>query len=374
VRSKWAAAQMTSIRRRSGKSRTKGARRTVALGIHDWCVAIHSHISYLWTNPEEFAEMVGFLEEGLRGQDHCFLVGSKDAVGRISGLLSDRGFDVEALKTTGRLTQLGGAHSTDAMLATFDAALERAVAAGAPLLRVLGEPAWGDADWPDDESLLSVEASWSALARRYPAVIVCGYDVRSLPGTTLDRAGVGRHPLVLTAGRLIDSAEMIPASAFITSLAYPSRMPPFPTSAWTTCSASSSPGCAVPFARSSPPSGSSTRMLTCSRCVPSTVFLSSASCPCPSLSNPRSRSRSMPHTSSMTCSRPRWEATTGTRASGRRSVFPCAREWECRCGWKGGRLASSTSPPRGRPSRRRTSAFYASLPIAWRPRSSAGGS
>jgi signal transduction histidine kinase len=211
---------MASIRRRSGKSRTKGARRTVALGIHDWCVPIHSHLSYLWTNPKEFAEMVGFLEEGLRGQDHCFLVGSKDTVGQISGLLSERGFDVEALKTTGRLTQLGGARSTDAMRASFVAALDRAVAAGAPLLRVLGEPAWGDADWPDDESLLSVEASWSALARRYPAVIVCGYDVRSLPGTTLDRGGVGTHPLVLTAGRLIDSAEMIPASAFITSLAY----------------------------------------------------------------------------------------------------------------------------------------------------------
>jgi signal transduction histidine kinase len=211
---------MTSIRRRSVKSRTKGARRTVALGIHDWCVPIHSHISYLWTNPKEFAEVVGFLEEGLRGQDHCFLLGSKDTVGRISGLLSERGFDAEALKTTGRLTQLAGARSADAMLASFVAALDRAVAAGAPLLRILGEPAWGDADWPDDESLLSVEASWSDLARRYPAVIVCGYDVRSLPGTTLDLAGVSTHPLVLTAGRLIDSAEMIPASAFITSLAY----------------------------------------------------------------------------------------------------------------------------------------------------------
>jgi hypothetical protein len=81
-------------------------------------------------------------------------------------------------------------------------------------------PAWGDAEWPDDESLLRVESSVNALAHRYPTVIVCGYDVRLLPGTTVDRAGVGTHPLVLTIGRLIDSADSIPASAFVTSLTY----------------------------------------------------------------------------------------------------------------------------------------------------------
>ena len=41
-----------------------------------------------------------------------------------------------------------------------------------------------------------------------------------MPGTTLDRAGVGTHPLVLTAGRLIDSAHSVSASVFVASLAY----------------------------------------------------------------------------------------------------------------------------------------------------------
>jgi len=111
-------------------------------------------------------DTAGFLEAGLRGRDHCLLVGSKDTSGRILSLLGERGFDVEALKTTGRLTQLGGARSTDAMLASFVVALDRAVAAGAPLLRVLGEPAWGDADWPDDESLVAVVLSQDDNLRR----------------------------------------------------------------------------------------------------------------------------------------------------------------------------------------------------------------
>jgi signal transduction histidine kinase len=183
-------------------------------------VPIHSHISYLWTNPEEFADTVGFLEAGLRGRDHCLLVGSKNTSEQILSLLGDRGFDVEALRATGRLVTFRGARSADAMLATFDAELDRAVAAGAPLIRFLGVPAWGDADWPDDDSLMAVESSVNALARKYPTVIVCPYDVRSLPGTTLDRAGVETHPLVLTTGRLIDSADSMPASAFVMSLTY----------------------------------------------------------------------------------------------------------------------------------------------------------
>jgi signal transduction histidine kinase len=211
---------MTSKRRRSGKSGTKGARRTVALGIDDWRVPVHSHLSYLWTNPKEFADTAGFLEAGLRSQDYCLLVGSKNTSGRIVSLLGERGLDVEALRAAGRLALFRGARSAEAMLATFGAELERAVAAGAPLVRFLGVPAWGDAEWPDDESLLSVESSVNALARRYPTVIVCGYDVRLLPGTTVDRGGVGTHPLVLTAGRLIDSSDSIPASAFVTSLTY----------------------------------------------------------------------------------------------------------------------------------------------------------
>ena len=65
----------------------------------------------------------------------------------------------------------------------------------------------------------SVESSVSDLARRFPAVIMCGYDLRSLPWTTVDRAGLRTHPLLLAAGNLISSEETVPASVFVASLA-----------------------------------------------------------------------------------------------------------------------------------------------------------
>jgi len=192
----------------------------IALGIRDWRVPIHSHVSYLWTNPKEFGEMVGFLEEGFRSGDHGLVIGSRETVPQILGLLGERGFDVEALKAKGRLTQLWGAPTAEAILGSFELELERAVAAGAPLVRLLGVPAWGDTDWPGDASLLAVEHSVSALARRFPTVIICGYNVRVLPGTILDRAGVGTHPLLVAAGRLISNEQSVPASVFVASLAH----------------------------------------------------------------------------------------------------------------------------------------------------------
>jgi len=209
-----------AIRKQSSGPRRKRPRpRTVDLGIGDRRVPVHSHISYLWTNAREFAEMVGFLATGLRGRDHGLVIGSDETIQRIFGVLAENGLDVEALTAEGRLRQLKGTPSTEAMLANYAAKLERAVAAGASLIRLLGVPAWGDKGWPSDASLLSVESSLSALARRYPVVIVCGYDVRSVPPTTLDRAGVRTHPLVQAAGRLIDSARSVPAPVFVASLA-----------------------------------------------------------------------------------------------------------------------------------------------------------
>lgn len=163
--------------------------------------------------------MAGFLEEGLRDQDHCLLVGTREIVGRIVQLLGERGLDVEALRADGRVTVLKGARTAEALLARYAAELGRAVAAGAPMVRLLGVPAWGDAEWPTDPALLSVESSVSDLARRFPAVIMCGYDLRSLPWTTVDRAGLRTHPLLLAGGNLIRSEETVPASVFVASLA-----------------------------------------------------------------------------------------------------------------------------------------------------------
>jgi PAS domain S-box-containing protein len=193
---------------------------SVALGIRDWRVPLHSHISYLWASPPELQEVAGFLAAGLRAKDHAVLVGSNENRRGITGLLADRGFNVGKLEAAGRITQLAGAPSAEALLAAFETTFEKVTAAGAPLIRLLGVPGWGEQDWPDDASLLSLETRFTSLARRYPSVTVCLYDARSLPKVILERAGFDAHPFVIAGGELIDETHPAAKEAFLAAVTH----------------------------------------------------------------------------------------------------------------------------------------------------------
>lgn len=207
-----------AIRKRPAKSPTRRRQRMVALGIRGWRVPLHSHISYLWNSEEEFAEAVGFLGEGVRKNEHRLLVGSRQAKKRIIDLLAERAVDVEELKAAGRMTLLDAAPSPRDFLDSIVTAFQNAMAGGASLIRFLGVPAWGEQGWPDDAALLSFEGEVTHLARRFPCVILCPYDVRSLPSITLDHGGYQQHPLVIAGGRLVEQAVPVPPEAFVASV------------------------------------------------------------------------------------------------------------------------------------------------------------
>ncbi len=209
-----------AARKRPVKGRTKRPKvRMVPLGIRDWSVPLHSHVSYLWNSDEEFAEAVGFLEAGGR-DEHRLLVGSKQAKKRIVDLLAERAVDVEELQAVGGMTLLDGAPSPEEFLDSIAGAFTDAIAGGASLVRFLGVPAWGEQGWPDDASLLAFEGQVTDFARQFPCVILCPYDVRSLPRATLDLGGYRQHPLVITGGRLVDQTAPVPPDAFVASVVH----------------------------------------------------------------------------------------------------------------------------------------------------------
>jgi PAS domain S-box-containing protein len=207
------------IRRRSVRVRASRPREgTVALGIRGFRVPLHSHVSLLWNGEEEFAEAAGFLEEGLRGEDHCLLAGSRQGRSRILGLLRERALDVGALTAAGRLTVLAGAPSPRPLPGAIAAAFRIAAAAGAPLIRFLGVPGWGERARPGAASLLALEARLSLLARRHPCVALCLYDVRSLPTGILEEGVFRRHGPVICGGRLLEEAQPVPPAVFVSSM------------------------------------------------------------------------------------------------------------------------------------------------------------
>ena len=158
-------------------------------------VTTGDHIAYFWETEKEFEQGVNFLTAGLADRDHCVIFGHDEANARVCGILDARRVPVEALRRTGRLTVVGAASTGDETLAKLATVFQKAVADGAPLIRLLGNIGWGKPDWPGEEDIMLFEAKVTGAAKLFPAVIVCMYDVRSLSGRVIVHGGLGTHPI-----------------------------------------------------------------------------------------------------------------------------------------------------------------------------------
>lgn len=181
-------------------------------------MALGDHIGYFWQTPEEFVECVGFLKIGLRADDHCVIFGHRDANARVCAALHSAGFDIEALKNAGRLTVLGGLADADALLSSIGKVFARAVERGAPLLRLLGNIGWGEADWPAEKEILAFEAKVTGAAKEFPSVVVCMYDVDKLPGRVIVHGALETHPLTFRRNILRENPLYVDRDDFLAGL------------------------------------------------------------------------------------------------------------------------------------------------------------
>lgn len=153
------------------------------------------HIAYFWETDQEFERGVDFLTVALSGRDHWVVFGHDEANRRVCDVLEDHGISVAQLQHDGRLTIVGAESTGDETLEKLATVFQRAVSAGAPLIRLLGNIGWGRPDWPGEEEIMLFEAKVTGAAKQFPAVIVCMYDVRSLSGRVIVHGGLGTHPI-----------------------------------------------------------------------------------------------------------------------------------------------------------------------------------
>lgn len=169
--------------------------RLVELGIGGETVRVGEHIAYFWDDAREFDRGVDFLALGLRGTDHGVIFGHAEANERVMESLRAKGLHPEELVASGRLTVLGGAAAGDTMLASIGNCFQRAVDDGCSLIRLLGNIGWGHPDWPGQDDILAFEAKVTGAAKAFPCVVVCMYDVQSLPGKVMVHGAFETHPL-----------------------------------------------------------------------------------------------------------------------------------------------------------------------------------
>lgn len=193
-------------------------RPTILLGIGEQLASPGDHIAYFWQNEAEFEAAVGFLEAGLQANDHCVVFGYEQANMKVLDILARRAFNVEKLISTGRISVLEGSSTGEAMLARIGADFRRALDGGASTIRLLGNIGWGRAGWPADNSILEFEARVTSAARKFPCIIMCMYDIASLPGRLVLRGAFQTHPLTVCDERLRSNTQYVEEEKFISRL------------------------------------------------------------------------------------------------------------------------------------------------------------
>jgi len=193
------------------------APRQIPLGITADGIDLGSHLIYFWLSDEEFAQGVRFLEPGLLGGDYCVVFGHDEATERVFRLLQAKGFDTESLTRQRRITLLRRESPAGTTLSDIEDVFKAAVRAGAPAIRYLGNLGFGEAPLPGKgiEDVLELEARVTSLAKRFPAVVACMYDVNTLPGRLILKGGFQTHPAAVCGDHLIHNPYFIPEDDFL---------------------------------------------------------------------------------------------------------------------------------------------------------------
>jgi hypothetical protein len=177
----------------------------IALGITDDEVQLGSHLIHFWQTDDEFERGVRFLELGVEDEtQYSVLFGHDEANDRVLQILRKTGRDLDRVIQKGRLVILRRESSAPATLASIDEAFSRAVRKGAIAIRYLGNLGMGQAPLPGRgaDEVVELENGATALADRYPCVIVCMYDVNTVSGRLVLDGGFGTHPLSVCRGVL----------------------------------------------------------------------------------------------------------------------------------------------------------------------------
>jgi hypothetical protein len=193
--------------------------RRIPLGITDDEVDLGSHLLYFWEKDEEFERGVRFLEPGLRARDVCVIQGHDEAIDRSLNVLRSHGFDTRELVARKRLFLVRREHAAQRTLSDFTAFLEASVSSGAPSIRILGNLGMERDPLPaGQDDVIELEAKATSVISQFPCVLICMYDVRTLPGRLVTKGGLENHRMTVCPDGLHDNPHFRPEEHVLAAL------------------------------------------------------------------------------------------------------------------------------------------------------------
>jgi MEDS: MEthanogen/methylotroph, DcmR Sensory domain/Putative zinc-finger len=177
----------------------------VTLGWNDESLPLGSHVCVFHSDEAALKQTMAFLRAGL-DQSAAFGVIFADR-SRFDPLVDwlQEGYQgsVRSLIDRGKLALIDGAPRSEELLQRIGQRLDQAMDEGFSVIRFLGFIGWDQAGWPDPASLVEFERRVNKVAKVYPAVIVCTYDVLRLAGPNLIDGGLGAHRITVLGDRIV---------------------------------------------------------------------------------------------------------------------------------------------------------------------------
>jgi excisionase family DNA binding protein len=158
-----------------------------AISLESMFVGLGSHLaSFFSTDAGRFRLGLPFLRDGIQSGQACLLFAPPEAREQYVKALQREGIDVTAAERDGLLTMLSVPPLTPEQFIGYleDHFIDITRRRPGPF-RFLGEPVAGLAALQTVSAYLNFEHQCSALAKRFPVVILCPYDVRQFDGRTI---------------------------------------------------------------------------------------------------------------------------------------------------------------------------------------------
>jgi excisionase family DNA binding protein len=158
-----------------------------AVAIEGMAVGLGSHLASFFSSDTGRLRLgLPFLRDGVQSGQPCVLFALPDSRTQYVRALERESVDVDAAERDGLMIMLEiGAVSPDEFIARLEAVFIDVMRQRPGPFRFLGEPVAGLSSVQSVKAFLTLEYQCGALAKRFPLVMLCAYDVRAFDGPTV---------------------------------------------------------------------------------------------------------------------------------------------------------------------------------------------
>jgi hypothetical protein len=156
---------------------------------------LHSHLATFYnTDAGRLRLTIPFLADGIRAGQPCFLAAAPDVAAAYKAALREQGLDADAATKSGMFVVVDGPGTTaQGAIEFWEQSCWSVMAGGQTVIRVVGEMGSERKLFVSDEEMMTYEIAFNMIAKRFPTVTLCQYDVREFDGETIFQA-MRAHP------------------------------------------------------------------------------------------------------------------------------------------------------------------------------------